>query len=217
MSDHTRSVTPPRRHVRARMLGIASAVCIALAGCGPSKVVEAPGTKVTVRMDAGAPLDPSSVTPGVVNESPAAAAKETGMSKPLPKTEAEWKAVLRPDQFRVLREKGTERAFTGKYWDTKTPGVYSCAGCGAELFRSDAKFDSGCGWPSFDKELAKGRIVETVDTSAGMVRTEVTCARCGGHLGHLFDDGPTETGMRYCINSLSIDLKADSGADGAPK
>jgi peptide-methionine (R)-S-oxide reductase len=133
------------------------------------------------------------------------------------KSDAEWRAQLTPEQYRVLREKGTERAFTGAYYDTKTPGLYRCAGCGAELFRSDAKFDSGCGWPSFDRELAKGRIVETVDKSHGMVRTEVTCARCGGHLGHLFDDGPTDTGMRYCINSASIDLVPDAGAQKPAK
>lgn len=142
--------------------------------------------------------------------------RETPPAK-VARTEAEWKALLTPEQYRVLREKGTERAFTGAYWDTKTPGVYRCAGCGAELFRSDSKFDSGCGWPSFDRELAKGRIVETPDGTLGMMRTEVTCAACGGHLGHLFDDGPTETGMRYCINSASIRLEADAGAKGATK
>jgi len=144
---------------------------------------------------------------------PAAQPKEpTDMSQPVRRSEEEWRKSLTPEQFHVLREKGTERAFTGRYWDTSTPGVYRCAGCGAELFRSDAKFDSGCGWPSFDKAIADGRIVETEDRSLGMIRTEVTCARCGGHLGHLFDDGPTDTGMRYCINSVSIDLVPDSGA-----
>ena len=130
-------------------------------------------------------------------------------------TEAEWKKILTPEQYNVLREKGTERAFTGKYWDTKTPGVYKCAACGAVLFSSGSKFDSGCGWPSFDRMIADGTIVEHVDKSFGMVRTEVTCARCGGHLGHVFDDGPTATGMRYCINSASIELDPEKPTDAA--
>ncbi len=133
-------------------------------------------------------------------------------------TDEEWKKMLTPEQYNVLREKGTERAFSGKYWDTKTPGVYKCAACGAVLFSSDAKFDSGCGWPSFDKMLADGAIVEHTDTSFGMSRTEVTCARCGGHLGHVFDDGPTSTHLRYCINSASIDLETEKKpADPKPQ
>jgi peptide-methionine (R)-S-oxide reductase len=119
------------------------------------------------------------------------------------KSEEDWKRLLSAEQYRVLREKGTERAFTGAYWDLHEDGTYRCAGCGAVLFDSDAKFDSGTGWPSFF-EAAKGRVAEHVDTSHGMVRTEITCARCGGHLGHVFDDGPEPTGMRYCVNSASL-------------
>lgn len=140
------------------------------------------------------------------------------------KTEAEWKKILTDKEFYVLREKGTERAFTGKYTNTKTPGVYRCAGCGEVLFTSDGKFDSHCGWPSFyqpDGGLKSKKITETVDRSHGMLRTEVTCTKCGGHLGHVFNDGVgTPTGMRYCINSVSIKLepkKADDAKKDAPK
>jgi len=122
-------------------------------------------------------------------------------------TDAQWKAKLTPEQYYVLREKGTDRAFTGKYYLHNEKGVYSCAGCGQQLFTSDMKFDSDCGWPSFDKELAGGRIKQIEDRSFGMSRIEIVCAKCGSHLGHLFDDGPTLTGMRYCINSTSIDFK----------
>ena len=123
------------------------------------------------------------------------------------KTEEEWKNLLSPDQYYVLREKGTEAPFTGKYYLNNEKGMYVCAACGNELFTSDMKFDSHCGWPSFDKEIVGGKIKTHLDSTHGMIRTEITCAKCGGHLGHLFDDGPTETGERYCVNSLSLDFK----------
>jgi len=126
------------------------------------------------------------------------------------RTEEEWRKLLTPEQFRILRQKGTERAFTGAYWDSHDPAVYACAGCGAPLFSSETKFDSGTGWPSFTQPIAQGRVDSETDASHGMVRTEVTCARCGGHLGHVFDDGPRPTGLRFCINSASLKQVPDS-------
>lgn len=125
----------------------------------------------------------------------------------LPETEAEWKEKLTPEQYQVLRQGGTERAFTGEYWDAKSEGVYRCAGCGEKLFSSDTKFESHSGWPSFFKPVADEMIEEEIDRSYGMVRTEIKCANCGGHLGHVFDDGPNPTGLRYCVNSASLDLE----------
>ncbi len=124
------------------------------------------------------------------------------------KTDAEWKAELSPEQYEIMRKKGTERAFTGKYWDNHEEGLYRCAGCKAELFQSTDKFDSGCGWPSFTRTANTEKVEESVDRSHFMTRTEVLCADCGAHLGHVFDDGPRDKGgLRYCINSASIDLE----------
>lgn len=130
------------------------------------------------------------------------------MKKARKLTEEEWKKKLSKREYVVLREKGTERPFTGKYWNHKEKGTYKCAGCGVELFSSDAKFDSGCGWPSFYDALDKDKIEEKLDLTHGMRRIEVLCKNCGGHLGHVFDDGPRDkTGLRYCINSVSLDFK----------
>jgi len=125
------------------------------------------------------------------------------MSK-INKTEAEWKALLTPDQFYVARQKGTERAFKGQFWDHREYGVYRCVGCGTALFASDTKFDAGCGWPSYFEPIDPDNVKEETDTSHGMVRTEVMCNVCDSHLGHVFPDGPPPTGLRYCINSLSL-------------
>ena len=128
------------------------------------------------------------------------------MPEKIKRTDDEWRRELTPEQFYILRQKGTERAFTGAYAHTKTPGVYLCAACGQELFASDTKFESGSGWPSFFRPIGQDRVESHEDTSHGMHRVEITCSRCDSHLGHVFPDGPRPTGMRYCVNSASLKL-----------
>ncbi len=133
------------------------------------------------------------------------------MDTKIDKTDAEWREELTPEQYQVLRKAGTERAFTGRYWNAHEDGIYRCAGCGAELFASDTKFDSGSGWPSFTEPKIAEAVEIREDRSHGMVRTEVACRRCGGHLGHVFDDGPSDKGgLRYCINSCALDLDTNA-------
>ena len=134
-----------------------------------------------------------------------------GQQPKVSKTDEEWRAQLSPEEYAVLRQAGTERAWTGEYVDTKTVGVYECRACGAELFRSETKYDSGSGWPSFTEPAAADAVTLHDDSSHGMVRTEVRCASCGGHLGHVFPDGPRDAGgQRYCMNSLSLDFDAEA-------
>ena len=125
----------------------------------------------------------------------------------LPQTDADWQEALTDEQYFILREKGTERPFTGKYDKFYEPGLYKCAGCGSELFVSDDKYNSGCGWPAFSAPAEESAVTESRDMSHGMIRTEITCSKCGGHLGHVFNDGPGPTGLRYCINSAALEFE----------
>lgn len=150
--------------------------------------------------------NPSTTIKNLIRSGLADSLKKNGenMSDKVIKSDEEWKKELSLEEYRILREKGTEEAFTGKYWDHHEFGTYICAGCSTELFESDTKFESGCGWPSYFQPIDSSRIIYKDDSSYGMKRTEVMCAKCGGHLGHVFDDGPPPTGLRYCMNSGSM-------------
>ena len=147
------------------------------------------------------PIDSKSLTTNKVSYPDSSKNKDSHMENKVVKSDEEWKKELSPDAYQILRKKATERAFTGKYWNNFEYGTYVCAGCETPLFESDTKFESGCGWPSYFEPIDSSRIIYKEDRSHGMIRTEVLCAKCGGHLGHVFDDGPPPTGKRYCINS----------------
>ena len=156
---------------------------------------------------AGSPGARPSAVPSATHSAPSVTPKAGKVVK----TDAEWRRILTAEQYAILRGKGTECAATGAFWDNHKPGDYYCAGCGQHLFSSDAKFESGTGWPSFFQPVSKGAIIEHTDRSHGMVRTEITCSRCDGHLGHVFSDGPEPTGLRYCTNSAAFVFKAKAG------
>lgn len=225
MLMHSNEVMRTAGRAALMMLLCAAGLMGGCKGCEPASTAR--GTAIgSDTIDSSAsrpkPTTPSTETAAMRDMKPTTPARPASLPgqaaiKPLELSDAEWAKKLTDEQFAVLREKGTERAFTGKYWRTKPraeqskdQSIYKCAACGLELFRADSKFDSGCGWPSFDKMIQVGTVLEVEDRSYGMIRTEVICARCKGHLGHLFDDGPTETGLRYCINSVSI-IKEEAG------
>jgi peptide-methionine (R)-S-oxide reductase len=176
---------------------IAALLATTAAGCSSQSAEEAPAVKPV--------------------PAPAPSLETSTVENPMGIPEEEWKKRLTPEQFHVCRRQGTERAWTGKYVDFKGEGTFLCAGCGTGLFDAGTKFESGTGWPSFWKPLSEGAIREIKDESHGMVRVEVRCAKCDSHLGHVFDDGPKPTGLRYCINSVSLDMKDGASKDAPPK
>lgn len=186
------------RNIIMQTIGIITVAAFMIAACGPAGNAGHSSQNTTNTSIAMTEKDTSK------------AARDTTVA--VNRTDEEWKKALTPEQYHVLREKGTDAPYTGRFYLSADKGMYVCAGCGAELFSSDMKFQSSCGWPSFDREIEGGKIRKVVDKSYGMTRTEIVCARCGSHLGHLFDDGPTSTGMRYCVNSTSLGFQKDTTA-----
>ena len=190
-------------HARTRLGALVAALALSFAGCGgPTRTDSAPQPQASGR--AGEPVAMAHVRHA---EGPRAAERTwPPLGETITHTEAEWHQRLTPEQYEILREEGTEPPNSGEYVNNHEAGVYICAGCGAPLFRSGDKFESGSGWPSFTREFENGRVTYKPDASFGSNRTELECARCGGHLGHVFDDGPEPTGKRFCIDSLSLDF-----------
>ncbi len=204
--------TRSRRRFRHALWTLSVAIVVN-GGCSATTTPDGSTAAATAQRETGNE-DPARSRSGETSQRSAGPVdRETATPRAIPTSEREWRERLTPEEFYVLREKGTERAFSGAYHDHHADGVYHCAGCGTPLFASEDKFDSGTGWPSFTRPMSPNRVATEVDNSFRMQRTEVLCGTCGGHLGHVFEDGPRPSGLRYCINSVSLDFSATRGGD----